>query len=68
MSMYDELGEMMGELEADADILEMVILNGKNEKANIYLRDAITLIKRAVSDMSDAVFEVSTSQFEEDDL
>lgn len=61
MDMYEELGGMMGELEADAAILETMILNGKNEKANIYLQESIVAIDRALASMSDAVFEICTS-------
>ena len=33
----------------------------KNEKANRYLREAAEEIKHALSDLSDAVFEITTS-------
>ena len=61
MSIYENLGRMMGELEADIAELEMVILNGKNEKANRYLRESVVAIRHALASMSDAVFEITTS-------
>lgn len=61
MDMYEELDGMMGELEADAAILKTMILNGNNEKANIYLQESIVAIDRALASMSDAVFEICTS-------
>ena len=49
-----------------------MILNGKNEKANRYLRGAIWGIQRALSEMSDALFEITTEpldldEFDDDD-
>ena len=65
--MYDDLDGIMGELEADIDIIEAVILNGRNEKANIYLREAKFAICCALSSMSDAMFEIATSTTDFDD-
>ena len=67
MDMYEELGSMMGTLEAYVDILETIILNSKNEKANIYLRESMATIDRAVASMSDALFENTVSPAEYDD-
>ena len=39
--LYEDLGSIMGELEGDEAILETMILNGKNGKANFYLRGAV---------------------------
>lgn len=61
MDIYDDLNGIMGELEADVAIIETVILNGRNEKANIYLGEAMIAINRALASMSDAVFEITTS-------
>lgn len=61
---YDDLPSMMGELKVDLEILETMILNGGNTKANRYLEDAIQSMKRALSDMSDAEFEITTSPIE----
>ena len=58
---YDDLGGMMGELEINLSLIEMMILNGKNEKANRYLREAATEIRHARSDLSDAEFDICTS-------
>lgn len=58
---YDDLGGMMGELEINLSLIEMMILNGKNEKANRYLREAATEIRHALSDLSDAEFDICTS-------
>ena len=58
---YDDLGVMMGELEFDISLLETMILNGKNAKANRYLKEAADGIRHALSDLSDAEFDISTS-------
>ena len=58
---YDELGGMMGDLEFQLSVIEMMILNGKNEKANRYLKEAAAEIRHALSDLSDAEFDICTS-------
>ena len=58
---YDDLGGMMGELEFDISLLETMTLNGKNEKANRYLKEAAAEIRHALSDLSDAEFDICTS-------
>lgn len=58
---YDDLGGMMGELEINLSLIEMMIRNGKNEKANRYLKKAATEIRHALSDLSDAEFDICTS-------
>ena len=59
----------MGDLEFGESVLETMILNGKNEKANRYLREAALEIRHALSDLSDALFEITTSpeDIEDDD-
>jgi len=58
---YEDLGELMGDLEFGETLLETMILNGSNEKANRYLREAALEIRHALSDLSDALFEITTS-------
>ena len=58
---YDDLGGMIGELEFDVSLLEMMVMNGKNEKANRYLKAAAQEIRHALSDLSDAEFDITTS-------
>ena len=58
---YDELTGIIGELEFNTDLLENIAANGKNAKANRYIRNAIMELKHALSDLSDADFETSTS-------
>ena len=58
---YDDLGGMMGELEFDVSLLEMMVMNGKNEKANRYLKEAAAEIRHALFDLSDAEFDICTS-------
>lgn len=58
---YDDIGTMMGELEFDLSLLEMMVLNGKNQKANRYLKEAAAEIRHALSDLSDAEFDICTS-------
>ena len=58
---YDDLAGMIGELEFDVSLLEMMVANGKNEKANRYLKEAATEIRHALSDLADAEFDICTS-------
>jgi len=60
-NIYEDLGHLMGDLEFGESVLETMILNGKNEKANRYLREAALEIRHALSDLSDALFEITTS-------
>ena len=64
---YEDLGHLMGELDFGESLLETMILNGKNEKANRYLREAALEIRQALSNRSDALFEITTSPEEIDD-
>ncbi len=65
---YDDLAGVMSDLAVGVEILETMILNGGNGKANRYLENAIQEMKSALSDMSDAEFEITTSpvEFDED--
>lgn len=69
MDIYEDLGRLMGDLEFGKTLLETMILNGRNEKANRYLREAALEIRHALSDLSDALFEIETSpaDIDEDD-
>ena len=53
----------------DASFLKCATLysQGKNEKANRYLREAALEIRHALSDLSDALFELTTSPEDIDD-
>lgn len=64
---YEGIDEMIGNLEAFEAELETIVLNGKNEKANRYLRGAIGGINRALAELSDALFEVTTDLEEFED-
>ena len=68
-NIYEDLGHLMGDLEFGESVPETMILNGKNEKANRYLREAALEIRHALSDLSDALFEITTSpeDIEDDD-
>lgn len=58
---YDDLTGVMSDLEIGIEVLETMILNGGNQKANGCLREAIDGMKRALSYMSDADFEIATT-------
>lgn len=58
---YDDIGTMMGDLEYHLTLLDMMVQNGKNEKANRYLKEAAAEIRHALSDLSDAGFDICTS-------
>ena len=64
---YEDLGHLMGDLEFGESLLETMILNGKNEKANRYLREATLGIRHALSNLSDALFEITTTPEDIDD-
>ena len=64
---YEDLGHLMGDLEFGESQLETMILNGKNEKANRYLREAAVEIRHALSALSDALLEITTSPRDIDD-
>jgi hypothetical protein len=68
-NIYEDLGHLMGDLEFGESVLETMILNRKKEKANRYLREAALEIRHALSDLSDALFEITTSpeDIEDDD-
>ena len=66
-NIYEDLGELMGDLEFGETLLETMVLNGRNEKANRYLREAALEIRYALSDLSNALFELSTSPEDIDD-
>ena len=54
---YEELGDLMADLEFGESLIETMILNGKNQRANQYLREAALELRHALSDLSDALFE-----------
>ena len=58
---YEELGDLMADLEFGESLIETMILNGKNQRANQYLREAALELRHALSDLSDALFEITTS-------
>ena len=63
---YEELGNLMADLEFGTSLIETMILNGKNQRANQYLREAALELRHALSDLSDALFEITTSPEEID--
>lgn len=64
---YDELYGMPDGIQTDIEFLELMLLNGHNEKANRYIREAIPYLKRAAAILSDAEFEITTSPREDDE-
>lgn len=59
--LYTDFGEIIGDLKAGEAAIEAIIMNSKNKTVNRYLRETVDEIKRALSDMSDALFEITTS-------
>jgi len=57
---YDDLGNIMGDMEAYVGILETMLLNGENLKANMHIREAMKEMMQSLSELSDALFEVTT--------
>lgn len=62
---YKELGSLIRDLDADIEILECMTMNGKNEKAHICLMGAKLAIQNALSNVSEALLEVTA--FAEDE-
>ena len=58
---YDEFIKTKRDLETGVMMMEMVLLNGKNEDVNRYLEKAMPELRKALSYMSDAEFELFTS-------
>ena len=58
---YEDFFKVKSDLEIGVDIIEQIILNGKNDDANKYLKRALPEMRRALSYMSDAEFELYTS-------
>lgn len=58
---YEDFLEIKTELEADVYLLENIIVNGKNEDVNKYLKRAVPEMRKALSYMTDAEFELFTS-------
>ena len=57
---YEEFFELKSNVETGLLMIESVLLNGKNEKANRYIAMAMPELRRALSYMSDAEFELYT--------
>ena len=57
---YEEFFELKSNVETGLLMIETILLNGKNEKANRYIEMAIPELRRALSYMSDAEFELHT--------
>lgn len=67
-NIYDDLGTIMGDLEFAESVIETMLLNRKNTKVNRYLQEARMEIRHALSDLSDALFEITTSPLDEDEI
>ena len=65
---YDDFYQVIGDLEFGEAVLETVLVNGKNEIANLYLKSALQEIRHALSDLSDAEFEISTTPDEDEEV
>ena len=57
----------MVNLEFGKYLIETMVLNGKNQRANQYLREAALELRHTLSDLSDALFEITTSPEDIDD-
>ena len=53
---YEDLGHLMGDLEFGESLLETMILNGKNEKANRYLRAQLPKISMMITILGERGF------------
>lgn len=64
---YEDIGSIMGTLEAYAVEIDTMILNGKNGRANRHLSEAAKEIRYALSDLSDALFDITTKPLDDTD-
>ena len=60
MAEYEEFFELKSNVETGLLMIESVLLNGKNKKANRYIERAMPELRRALSYMSDAEIELYT--------
>lgn len=73
VDLYENLGSIISDLEFAEEMIQMMVMNGRCESGNRYLREAAIEIRHALSDLSDALFQISTSpsdevyDFEDDD-
>lgn len=58
---YDDIGEIMGNLEADVKVLEGMIDNVSNDLANQKLKDVVREIKDTITDMSYTILRAEAS-------
>ena len=65
IDLYEDLGSIMGDLEVAEEMIQTMILNGRCESGNRYLQEAAIEIRHALSDLSDALFQISTSPSDE---
>jgi hypothetical protein len=59
--MYEELCQIISDVENGTIMLETIILNEKDERTIGYLNGALTEMRRVLSYLSDAEFEMSTT-------
>lgn len=64
LGVYGDFLDVKSDLDFGIVILETVLLNGKNRNVNMYLEKALSLMRQALSYMSDAEFELFTSHLD----
>lgn len=60
MDVYDDLPQIHADLEVDAEILQMMIINGKYPRVNRYLAAVREKMLEALSILSDGEFHLDT--------
>lgn len=65
LKIYENLPSTISDIEFAVELLEVMIQNGHHKRANRYLTDAVIELKRALSDLSDAEFNVFISSDDE---
>jgi hypothetical protein len=63
--LYDDLWQVKADIEFGSTIVETIICNEKNERVVGYLQGALVEMRRALSYMSDAEFEITTSPIDD---
>jgi hypothetical protein len=63
--LYDDLWQVKADIESGSTIVETIICNEKNERVVRYLQGALAEMRRALSYMSDAEFEITTSPIDD---
>ena len=67
MSLYDDLWEAKGNIEAGLAMIYFIILNTRNDKARYYLKGSLPSLRQGLGWISDTEFEMATSRDDDEE-